>query len=863
MDSKAMTMAFVLSAQIQAGFNKIFANAGKSISDVAADMQRLNQRLANVSGVQSANAAMQGLQQRLADVSATRKAADAMNALQNRAAEARGKLERLTQGISENGTRTRATSSQLRTARAALDQANVAYGRQKSLVDSLTRANGLQGQSIGKMLAQEAKLQATIERTNGFMTKRAALLSNARSLTGEMSLNAAYLAGAVTYARSGADRVINLGRDFQKQMSSVAAVSGATEKELVALQEQARSLGASTVWSASEAAQGMQYLAMAGFKTNETLQAMPGMLSLATAGEIDLGKAADIASNILTGFGLSAAEMGRVGDVLTSTFTSSNTTLAMLGDTMKYAAPVAKALGVDIETAAAMAGKLGDAGIQGQMAGTTLRSVMLKLSAPTKKASETLAKLGVSVADSSGKMRSFPDILADLQKATSSMSNTARSEAVKAIFETEAMSGAMVLMEQAGSGALQKFADGLAKTGSAAEVARRKANNLDGDIRGLNSATEELYLSVYAQLEPTLRSVTQSMISMAQRAGEWVKQNQTLVVIMAKVAAVVAAAGAAIFPLAFAWKACNLAIQVGQAALLGYKGVALACQTAMMLVRGEIVATTVAQKAFTAVMALGSKVLVFARNAMAGFNIALLANPIGLVVAGIAGLVAGIVLLYNKCDWFRGKVQALFGVLIAGWEKVKDVWDKLTGWFGKSHETEVTVNEKVNQANARVAAAVVPGEDDGLGVHDEDIPAMASGGVVTRKTIAMVGEGGEPEAVMPLSSLQVALERMAKVAAAAAVPATLAMAQPALAMQPMAQDGESPMRRIISMPADRFSAPAAAPQISVQFAPVINISGAAADDAYASVTRALTEGRRSFEREFERFMSEKRRLSFA
>ena len=810
MDQKNMTMAFVIAAQIQAGFEKIFSRAGKSVADVGADMLRLNQQLSDVSGA--------------------RKAIDAMNALKNRAADAQARFDQLKNGIAENGSRIQATSSQMHAARAALDRANAAYGRQKAIVDELTRTNKLQGQSIGTILAEESRLQATISRTNAVMAKRSALLAEGKALKRQMSVNFAYLAGLGNYAKTAADKVVTLGRDFQKQMSSVAAVSGATEKELAALQEQARKLGATTVWSASEAAQGMQYLAMAGFKTNETLQAMPGMLSLATAGEIDLGKAADIASNILTGFGLSAAEMGRVGDILTNTFTTSNTTLSMLGDTMKYAAPVAKSLGVNIETAAAMAAKLGDAGIQGQMAGTTLRSVMLKLSAPTKNAKDTLKRLGVQVSDSAGRMRSFPAILADLQKATSGMSETARAEAVKAIFETEAMSGAMVLMEQAGTGALQKYVSSLAKAGSATDVARRKADNLDGDIRGLNSATEELYLSVYAQLEPTLRKVAQKMISIAQRTAEWVKENQGLVVFLAKVAAAVAAVGASVFPLTMAIKTLNLVVQVGKGIWLAYKWVVLTCQTAMMLVKGQIIATTVAQKAFTAAVALGSKAFVVARAAMAGFNIALLANPIGLVIAAVAALVAGIVLLYKKCDWFREGVQGVFAAIVSSWEKIKGVWNKLTGWFGKDHKTAVEINEKVNRANSQVAAA--------SGVHEEEIPEMASGGVVTRKTIAMVGEGGEPEAVIPLSRLQGML------AASAA-------------------NSESPMQKLLRMPADQLASAGPAPSISVQFAPVINITGAAAEDAYESVTRALTEGRQSFEREFTRFMSEKRRLSFA
>ncbi len=158
----------------------------------------------------------------------------------------------------------------------------------------------------------------------------------------------------------------------------------------------------------------MQFLAMAGFKTNEIVKTMPGMLQLASAGVIDLGRAADISSNILTGFGLAAGDMARVGDVLTNAFTTSNTSLEMLGQTMKYVAPIAKGTGASIETVAAMAGKLGDAGIQADQAGTALRSMFIRLAKQPTMTAEALKQLGVAVKDANGDMRQMPDVLKDI-----------------------------------------------------------------------------------------------------------------------------------------------------------------------------------------------------------------------------------------------------------------------------------------------------------------------------------------------------------------------------------------------------------------------------------------------------------------
>src|SRR5699024_5729548 len=171
----------------------------------------------------------------------------------------------------------------------------------------------------------------------------------------------------------------------------------------------------------------MQYLAMAGYESNEIISAMPGVLNAAAAGQVELGTAADITSNVLSGFGLQASETSRVADVLTKAFTSSNTSMESLGETMKYAAPVAKAAGFSLEETAAAAGILGDSGISASQAGTTLRGVMLRLINPPKQAAEALDALGISVTDSSGKIKPLYKIIEELQKATAGMTDAQKS----------------------------------------------------------------------------------------------------------------------------------------------------------------------------------------------------------------------------------------------------------------------------------------------------------------------------------------------------------------------------------------------------------------------------------------------------
>ncbi|MBB1074470.1 phage tail tape measure protein [Rhodoferax sp. 4810] len=324
------------------------------------------------------------------------------------------------------------------------------------------------------------------------------ILINARDNVSAVidSIKSKFLALAVAFGTSSLfGNAIQEAADFERAMARVGAVSQASDSELAALSAQARELGATTQFTASQAAEGMQYLAMAGFKTNQILDAMPGMLNLAAAGAVDLGMAADIASNILSGMGLEASKMGHVADVLTATFISSNTTLESLGNTMKYVAPVAAATGNSLEATAAMAGKLGDAGIQGSKAGTALRAILLRLAAPTVEASALLRQLGVDTKDLNGNLRPATVMFAELEKAMSKMGSGEKVGAIDTLVGVEAASAALVLTGQAASGALDSMAAAVGREGTAARVAQQQNDTFRGAMLTLESALSELKIS--------------------------------------------------------------------------------------------------------------------------------------------------------------------------------------------------------------------------------------------------------------------------------------------------------------------------------------------------------------------------------
>lgn len=300
---------------------------------------------------------------------------------------------------------------------------------------------------------------------------------------------------------------VKTAADFESAMSRVGALSGATGEDLERLRNTAKKLGETTAFSATQAAEGMQFLAMAGYDTNEIIDAMPGLLATAAAGQLELGEAADIVSNILSGFGKQASETANVADVLTATFTSSNTNLQMLGETMKYVAPIAKSAGQSLEEMAAATGVLGNAGIQGSEAGTALRAVLIRLADPPKEAQKALEQLGVTITDSSGKIKPLSQIIGELNEATKGMSQSQKLATISTITGTEAASAMLTLMD-AGQSTIEEFRTKLENSGGTAErIANQQLDNLNGSLTVLKSAVEGAMISIGEALTPAIRAL--------------------------------------------------------------------------------------------------------------------------------------------------------------------------------------------------------------------------------------------------------------------------------------------------------------------------------------------------------------------
>ncbi|HCI7775289.1 TPA: phage tail tape measure protein [Escherichia coli] len=336
--------------------------------------------------------------------------------------------------------------------------------------------------------------------------------SRAQETAGKLKTGGALAIGAAAAGGYAAGRFLQPAIGFGKEMSRVQALTRIDKNspQFKALREQALKLGSETQFTASDAASGQSFLAMAGFTPQAIQAALPGVLNMALAGGVELGETADIGSNILTQFNLTADQMDRVGDTLTAAFTRTNTDLRALGETMKYTGPVAAKLGISLEEAAAMAGMLANNGLRGSDAGTAMRASLSRLASPPKAAADALKELGVSVADARGKMRPMEDVLLDLYKATQKYGQVDQVSFFKDIAGEEAFVGLQTLVAAAGSGELQKLTRELqGARGEADRVAKVMADNLDGNLKNLDSAWEGLRIRISDLVDGPLRSVTQ------------------------------------------------------------------------------------------------------------------------------------------------------------------------------------------------------------------------------------------------------------------------------------------------------------------------------------------------------------------
>lgn len=345
---------------------------------------------------------------------------------------------------------------------------------------------------------------------------------------GDAARTTAQAIGAVAAAAGAAAAAsVKVGGDFEQGMSRVKALLSASSKDLEGdfqrLTAQARQLGETTVFSARQAGEAMQFFALAGFDAQKIMASMPDTLDLAAAGAMDVGRAADIAAKIMAGMGLSSDELGHAVDVLAKAFTTANTDLSQLGEAMKYVGPVAKAAGLPLEQVVATIQIMSDAGIQASMAGTSLRGILSHLASGSSETRKVFESLGVAFKNTDGSMRPLPDLIDDFNRALAQQGREGeRAGLVMQAFGARA-GPAMIELLSAGGDKLREYQQRLADAGGTAQrIAGIQLDNLRGSFTLLGSAIEGLQIRIGDRLSPRIREAVDWTTS-------WLNLNQQII----------------------------------------------------------------------------------------------------------------------------------------------------------------------------------------------------------------------------------------------------------------------------------------------------------------------------------------------
>lgn len=457
------------------------------------------------------------------------------------------------------------------------------------------------------------------------------------------------LTGAIT-ALSGYS--IKVGADFEAAMSKVQAISGASGTALDALTAKAKEMGATTQFSASEAAQAMQYMAMAGWKDTDMLSGIKGIMDLAAASGEDLASVSDIVTDALTAFGMSAQDSGRFADVLAAASSNANTNVGLMGYTFKYVAPLAGSLKYSVEDVALAIGLMANAGIKGEQAGTALRSTFTRLIKPPKEAAEAMKKLGISVKNADGSVKPLNATLVDLRKAFKGLSDSEKAEYASMMAGQEAMSGFLALVN-ASDGDFDKLSKAIRESeGEAGRQAKTMNANLKGQLKQFQSVTESIGISIYDKFKKSLTKAFADVngslgdlnksITNGELAGSFDRLGESVGVLVKALADGLIVA----LPVAiglFTWLVDNGDTVIAMLGGIGAGFAAFKVATMLQAVTTALEGVSVATAICNAVMAV---------------------NPLFWIAAAIAAVVAGLILLWQNWD----KVTAVLGT---AWEKFK------------------------------------------------------------------------------------------------------------------------------------------------------------------------------------------------
>lgn len=344
--------------------------------------------------------------------------------------------------------------------------------------------------------------------------------------SGAIKTTTAIIGGASTAIVGLGTAAVKVGSDFEASMSNVAAISGATGGDLDKLTAKAQEMGAKTKFSASESADAFSYMAMAGWKTEDMLGGIEGIMNLAAASGEDLATTSDIVTDALTAFGLSAQDSGHFADILAAASSNANTNVGLMGETFKYVAPVAGSLGFSAEDCAQAIGLMANAGIKGSQAGTALRSTFTRLAKPTKETQTALDALGLSLTDEQGNVKDLNTLMGEMRTSFAKCTDAEKAQYASMIAGQEGMSGLLAIVNASEedynklSKAIANSTDETTGFSAAQEMAEKQVDNLQGQMTILKSGLEGFGIKIYQSVDNPLKDVVKTAQGMVQQLTE-------------------------------------------------------------------------------------------------------------------------------------------------------------------------------------------------------------------------------------------------------------------------------------------------------------------------------------------------------
>jgi TP901 family phage tail tape measure protein len=618
------SVSVLIGAELGKSFKGAFGSANKQLSSLGSAIKKVTDRANQIEAFRNSSRA-------------TKEASIAYR-------DAKQKLDALSKEIAATDSPSKQLQNNFRKAKRLADSTKKSFLETARSTRQMGKSLRFGGIDIKNFNLEQAKLSKNL---NVLKRRQSALQNNQNAKDKNLSNRANYRSQMVDAVALGGVlySAVKPAVDFELAMAKVGAITNeaAESKGFKALTKQARELGRTTQYTASQASEAMQFLGMAGLNTNQILAVTPSVLNLAIAGNMDLGRTADIASNILTGFNMEAERTGEVADILSQASRSTNVNVEMLGQTMKFIAPAAAAVGGTLSETATLAGVLGDAGIQATMAGTMLRSTYLRLAAPAKAGAKALGQmrnemgisaeempdvakeallaqkrlsgLGVKIFEN-GKMRSMVSILKEMHHATKNLADDEKLSIIKDIFGTRSTAGALAIFKSVETGRLDEVEQKINNAnGAAKEMADRLKNTTSGAFKEFASAIESVGISIGSVLLPAFASIAKTAANVAGRVSIFAEKFPVLTKYLG-----LAVAGIISFKVASI--GMGFAFTFLKGGFLSAKGALLAYKTAITLMSFSI------PKVILGIKALG---------------IAVMSNPIGLIIGGIA-IAAGLLI---------------------------------------------------------------------------------------------------------------------------------------------------------------------------------------------------------------------------